>query len=85
MRRRLFAALLCLTMLFTILAGCGGDGGNGGGGEAADGGTLRSVETFAYGSLDPHQDYYSWHSQKYGLTESLFRITDDMSPGWLRA
>ena len=78
MKKRILAALLCLTMLFACLAGCGGNSGSGGSGEAADGGILKSVETFAYGSLDPHVDYYSWHSQKYGLTESLFRINENM-------
>ncbi|MDL2258416.1 ABC transporter substrate-binding protein [Eubacteriales bacterium OttesenSCG-928-K08] len=47
-------------------------------GTTALGGTLKTVETFMYPSLDPVKDYYSWHSQKYGLTESLFRLTDDI-------
>ena len=38
-----------------------------------------TVEPFAYASQDPHKDYYSWHTQKYGITETLFRINDDMS------
>ena len=79
MKKRVLAALLCLTMLFACLAGCGGDNGSGGnGGEATEGGTFKSIEAFMYASLDPHLDYYSWHSQKYGLTESLFRINDDI-------
>jgi len=45
--------------------------------ETHAGGTFKSIETFMYSSLDPHKDYYSWHSQKYGLTESLFRINDN--------
>jgi len=43
------------------------------------GGTFKSVESFMYGSLDPHVDYYAWHSQKYGMTETLYRINDEMS------
>ncbi|MBF4695013.1 ABC transporter substrate-binding protein [Fusibacter ferrireducens] len=45
---------------------------------ATTGGIIRSVEGFAYATLDPHKDYNSWHSQKYGLTESLFKLGDDM-------
>ena len=79
MKKRLLAALLCLTMLFAILAGCSDDGGSGGGGgESGEGGTLNSIEAFMYASLDPHVDYNSWHSQKYGLSESLFRLNDDI-------
>lgn len=42
------------------------------------GGILNTVEGFAYATLDPHKDYNSWHSTKYGLTESLFKLGDDM-------
>jgi peptide/nickel transport system substrate-binding protein len=62
MKNRIAAVLLCLAAATAAVAG----------------GTLNGVEGFAYASLDPHKDYYSWHSQKYGLTESLFRLTDDM-------
>lgn len=45
---------------------------------AASGGIFKSVETFPYSSLDIHKEYYSWHTQKYGVSESLFKINDDM-------
>ncbi len=47
--------------------------------EAAAGGIFYSVEANPYASLDAHKDYYSWHTQFYGITETLFRIADDMS------
>lgn len=47
--------------------------------EPVAGGTFRSVEGFPYASLDVHKDYYSWHTQFYGISESLFRIEDDLS------
>lgn len=83
MKKRLAAMLLCLAMVFATLTGCGTSDTNTSEGSTPDtatsaGGTLNSVEGFAYASLDPHKDYYSWHSQKYGLTESLFRLSDNM-------
>lgn len=84
MKKRLSAMLLCLAMVFTILTGCGTGNTNTNDNPTTDtatsttGGTLNSVEGYAYASLDPHKDYNSWHDQKYGLTESLFRLSDDM-------
>ena len=43
------------------------------------GGIFHSVEAFPYASLDPHKDYQSWHTQFYGISETLFRINDDLS------
>ena len=99
MKKRLFAAFLCLTMICATLTGCVRDAGNNTASNsgtsaveatstaspastaepaAAAGGVLNSVEGFMYSSLDPHKDYYSWHSLRYGLTETLFRLTDDL-------
>ena len=87
MKKKLFAAMLSTVLVASsLLAGCGDDGGSvqtsgGGGGNngtSASGGILKSVETFSYPSLDVHKEYYSWHDQKYGLSETLFKINDDM-------
>ncbi len=43
------------------------------------GGIFHSVEAFPYASLDVHKDYYSWHTQFYGISETLFRINEDLS------
>ena len=47
--------------------------------EPTAGGTFRTVEANPYASIDVHKDYYSWHTQFYGMSQSLFRIEDDMS------
>ena len=86
MKKKWFKRTLGLMMVATVLlTGCGGGSETTEGGDGASTSTtsasdndFKSVETFAYGSLDPHVDYYSWHSQKYGLTETLYRINDDM-------
>ena len=40
---------------------------------------LRLAESFAYPSLDAHKDYYGWYTSIYGMTETLFRVEDDLS------
>ena len=80
MRKRL-AMLLTLAMAFG-LAACGSDtastdtASTEAAGDAAEtaeaaepvaGGTFRTVEAAPYASLDVHKDYYSWHTQFYGI------------------
>ncbi len=92
MRKRL-AMLLTLAMVFG-LAACGSDtastdtASTEAAGDAAEtaeevepvaGGTFRTVEQAPYASIDVHKDYYSWHTQFYGISQSLFRINDDMT------
>ena len=43
------------------------------------GGVITLAESFAYPSLDAHKDYCGWYTSIYGLTETLFRMGDDMS------
>ena len=40
---------------------------------------LKMAVNFAYPSLDAHKDYYGWYTQIYGMTETLFRIDENMS------
>ena len=40
---------------------------------------LKLAESFAYPSLDAHKDYYGWYTSIYGMTETLFRVGDDLS------
>lgn len=40
---------------------------------------LRMAVNFFYSSLDVHKDYYGWYTQIYGVSETLFRVGDDMS------
>ena len=46
---------------------------------AAEGKWLKLAESFAYPSLDAHKDYYGWYTSIYGVTETLFRVADDLS------
>ena len=40
---------------------------------------LKLAESFAYPSLDVHKEYYGWYTSIYGLSETLFKVGDDLS------
>ena len=66
---RTLALLLALCLLPTLAASAGN----------AEGKWLKLAESFAYPSLDAHRDYYGWYTSIYGVTETLFRVADDLS------
>ena len=74
-RLKRFAALLLALCLALGFCACGKKA------EPAPAKTkwLRLAESFAYASLDAHKDYYGWYTSIYGLTETLFRVADDLS------
>ena len=41
--------------------------------------TMNMAVSFFYPSLDVHKDYYGWYTSIYGMSETLFRVADDMS------
>ena len=83
-RMKMLCLLLAAVMLFS-LAACGEAKTEA---PAASGKTdapasepkiLKLAESFAYASLDAHKDYYGWYTSIYGVTETLFRVGDDLS------
>ena len=46
---------------------------------AAEPQILKLAESFAYPSLDVHKEYYGWYTSIYGISETLFRVGDDLS------
>ncbi len=46
---------------------------------AAEPKILRLAESFAYASLDAHKDWNGWYTSIYGLTETLFKVGNDLS------
>ena len=46
---------------------------------AAEPKILKLAESFAYASLDAHKDWNGWYTSIYGLTETLFKVGDDLS------
>ena len=85
--KKLLALLLCALMVLS-LAACGSSGAAGtSSGSAASSGSsapaepkvLKLAESFAYASLDAHKDWNGWYTSIYGLTETLFRIDNDLA------
>ena len=74
---RIIALTLALAMLL-CLAACGKkeDAGKK---DSSEPKILKIAESFAYPSLDAHRDYYGWYTSIYGITETLFRVADDLS------
>lgn len=68
--KRVLAVLLAAVLLL-LLTSCGGQ-------NARQAGTLHLANNFSYASLDPHKDYQGWYSSCYGVTETLFKLNDDM-------
>lgn len=95
MKKKLFVAALSMVIVASsLLTGCGSSKSSGaavsssssGTTASSGGGTFKTVETFPYASLDVHKEYYSWHTQKYGISETLFKINDNMEiVPWLAA
>ena len=81
-KNRVLALILALCLL-AALSACGGKTAPSAEPTApaaqAEPRLLRLAESFAYPSLDAHKDYYGWYTSIYGVTETLFRVADDLS------
>ena len=82
MNRIFKAALTALVFTSLALAGCGG--------EKASGEKTVVYATTGYGremgdaGLNPHENYSGWSTVRYGVGETLFRLSDAMTPEpWL--
>ncbi len=78
--------MLCIILCMAACAkepGTASTEGNGGAGSAGNTSgqpnTIKLAESFCYSSLDVHKDYYGWYTSIYGVSETLFRVGDDMS------
>ena len=40
---------------------------------------LRTAASFAYASLDVHKEYYGWYTSIYGVSETLFKMDENMN------
>lgn len=73
---RILAAVLSLLMLVAFAACSKTETAQD---DAANTKFLNLAANFAYPSLDTHKEYYGWYTSIYGITESLFKLGDDMS------
>jgi len=72
--RKIASLLLAMCMLMTAsVYGCQAS-------EGEEGSKwLKLAQSFVYPSLDAHKDYYGWYTSIYGITETLFRVADDLT------
>lgn len=68
--KKAVAALLAVVMLL-VLASCGNSGGQ------KNNQTITIAVPYVYDSLDTHKDFQGWYTSIYGLTESLFKMSDE--------
>lgn len=86
--KKVLAMGLCASAITGILAGCGAEGGN----EPATSGNTDSssastatVKTMTFGdsqaptSLDVADGWSSWYTSRYGITETLFTLDENLS------
>ena len=90
MKRIAFALAICMVLSLCACSqsGTSGTGTPSGpastasessGNAAGEPKVLKLAESFAYASLDAHKDWNGWYTSIYGLTETLFRIDNDLS------
>ncbi|MBO4888303.1 MAG: ABC transporter substrate-binding protein [Firmicutes bacterium] len=80
MKKKLLSLIL-IALLAIGLAACGKSGGGqeGAGSGAAEGPKILKVATsFAYASLDVHKDSNGWYTSIYGMSETLFKMNENV-------
>lgn len=63
-------SLLLAAVMLLVLGACGNSG------KSANK-TITIAVPYAYDSLDTHKDFQGWYTSIYGLTESLFKMSDE--------
>ena len=80
MKSKKWIALILALCMALSLAACTSSSPEGGGEQAAEEPKILHLgESFAYASLDAHKDWNGWYTSIYGMTETLFKVGDDMS------
>ena len=74
-----FLILLLAALLALNLFGCAKPEAPAQTAQPAEPRILKLAESFAYPSLDVHKEYYGWYTSIYGISETLFRVGDDLS------
>lgn len=71
--KKITVFLAMLTVLLFTFTGCGSTGSDDATGEKI----LHVSESFAIETLNPHAESQGWYTSIYGVTESLFKMSDD--------
>ena len=74
-----FSKLTCiiLTLFIFCTAGCGNDKNNAGSEKVFRYGTTAYGPAMQNAGTNPHDSYCGWSTVRYGIGETLFRLTDD--------
>lgn len=70
---------LALLLALCLIAGCASCGSKTSSDTSDGPKVLKLAESFAYASLDAHRDWNGWYTSIYGLTETLFKVGNDLS------
>ena len=85
MKRR-FAFLITAAFCAAMLAGCGGNGSTGSDSAqqsqyaGAEENIVVVADTQCPTSLDLAQSWDSWYTSRWGITETLFQLDDELTP-----
>lgn len=80
MKKLLKGLLLMLSLIFLLIS-CGNSKEE----KVAGDKVMKVGMSFNLPTLDPHQDFNGWMTSVYGVTETLFKIEDDLSISGLLA
>ncbi len=86
--KKILAILLVLCLSLGILAGCGSSAGSSSGGNSGTAPAAAAKKTFVFGdttfnaeneepTINPHEAYSGWPCIRYGVGETLMKISDD--------
>ena len=79
MKKTKILSLLLALALVLGLAACGAAPAPAAPAAPAEPKILKLAESFASASLDAHKDWNGWYTSIYGLTETLFKVGNDLS------
>ncbi|MGP1366553.1 MAG: ABC transporter substrate-binding protein [Schwartzia sp. (in: firmicutes)] len=79
-KRYVFGLMALLTAALFALSGCGSAPSGSGGSSGAKAAKVMTVGVNLFSTtLDPHKDYDGWFVVRYGLGETLARVSDEMA------
>lgn len=79
-KRYVFGLMALLTAALFALSGCGSAPSGTGGSSGAKAAKVMTVGVNLFSTtLDPHKDYDGWFVVRYGLGETLARVSDEMA------
>ncbi|MEQ8154072.1 MAG: ABC transporter substrate-binding protein [Clostridiaceae bacterium] len=76
-KRKLAALFMACAIAVSVFAGCGSSKSVSGSSQKKDV-TLGLAQLAFYNVWDPHTDWNGWYSVRYGVTETLFKLSENL-------